>query len=61
MLKIPDDVSEILFNEVDKVCTTIGARENSSPIRTCVYFLCVFFFFVFFFNPLIIYGSVTHE
>ena len=31
MLKFPDDVSETLFNVLDKVCITFGARENSSP------------------------------
>ena len=31
MLKIPDDVSEALFNALDKVCINFGARENSSP------------------------------
>ena len=30
MLKIPDDVSGTLFNVLDKVCITFGARENSS-------------------------------
>ena len=31
MLQIPDDVSEALFNVLDKVCITFGTRENSSP------------------------------
>ena len=30
MLKMLDDVSET-FNVLDKVCTTFGAKENSSP------------------------------
>ena len=29
MLKILDDVSETLFNVLDKVCISFGARENS--------------------------------
>ena len=31
MLKIPDDVSGTLFNVLDKVFVTFGAREDSSP------------------------------
>ena len=31
MLKIPDDVSETLFNVLDKICITFEATENSSP------------------------------
>ena len=31
MLKIIDDVSETLFNMLDKVCISFGARENSAP------------------------------
>ena len=30
MLKIPDDISETLFNELDRVFNIFGARENSS-------------------------------
>ena len=31
MLKILDDVSEALFNVLDKVCISFGAIENSVP------------------------------
>ena len=31
MLKIPDDVCKTVLNVQNKVCTTFGARENSSP------------------------------
>ena len=31
MLENPDDGSETLFNVLDKVSITFGARENSSP------------------------------
>ena len=31
MLKILDDVSETLFNMLDKVCISFGARENLAP------------------------------
>ena len=30
MLKIPDDVSGTLYNELDKVYITFGVRENST-------------------------------
>ena len=31
LLRIPDDISETLFNMLDRVCTTFGARENLPP------------------------------
>ena len=31
MLKILDNVSETLFNMLDKVCIRFGARKNSAP------------------------------
>ena len=31
MLKILDDVSETLFNVLDKVCLSFGAKPNSAP------------------------------
>ena len=31
MPKILDNVSEALFNVLDKVCTSYGARKNSAP------------------------------
>ena len=31
MLKILDDVSETLFNVLDKVCISFGAMKNSAP------------------------------
>ena len=31
MLKIIDDVSETLFNLLDKVCISLGAIKNSAP------------------------------
>ena len=31
MLNILDDVSETLFNVLDKVCISFGDRENSAP------------------------------
>ena len=48
MLKILDDVSETLFNVLDKVCVSFGARENSAPNGELIDQNLCFFLFVFF-------------
>ena len=54
MLKIPDDVSEILFNVIDKVCITFGARKNSASDGELTDQNLNFFF-----DPLIVYAFVA--
>ena len=52
MLKIPDDVSYVLLNMLDKVNITFGATRrwvNRSELE------------IFYFDPLNFYTFITHE
>ena len=51
-------VSETLFNVLDKVCISFGARENSAPDDELPDENLCFFFSL---TPLVVYAFVTQE